>query len=494
MNISGSIEHIKNKANAVFNKSSLFSVRELCELVEAEIPKGLNPEDKFTYIAPDFRMIIKDCLFLANYKNVDADAKKAINMGAKAYLTDHEIAGAPCVVVKDTNEAAYKIAKRLYARYEGTPAVVIAGSVGKTTTKYFLKKVFSEKYKTFCYENNANTIQFLSYLIQSMNKNMEFVVQEVDERRTNNTKNCSKVLSPKVAIITNMAESHIGDLGGQEGVNRSIAGIEEGLNDDGVVIINADNANSLSVDFKHKVIKIAIYYADADAVATNIHETEEGIAFDLTFDGETTAITLPIHGRHNVYNAMMTFVAAKVIGLTSEEILSGISKVENYGYRQNVWTSDKYLIYADCYNSSLTSAKAALECFSEIPAKNNGKKVAVLGDIAELEGFEQETYSQIAKALDNTDIDVLVTYGKDSNMIADYVTKENCKKLHASTSKELDTIIKKLAQDGCTSFLFKASRSMTLEKNMEHCFPDLYKQGMRSEKIRDLKWKIFGTK
>ncbi len=166
-------------------------------------------------------------------------------------------------------------------------------------------------------------------------------------------------------------------------------------------------------------------------------------------------------------------MVGRLEGVAPENIRKGLASYRNSGVRQNICSLGNTMIYADCYNASATSVGYAIRCFDQV-ASPKRKKVAVLGDIAEIEGYEEETYRKIALALDRSGVDMLVTCGKDSKMLHNFVTRDMIKK-HTGDLSELNAYLKTVKKGG-GSYLFKASHFMKLEDSIREAFPLVYKK------------------
>ncbi len=419
-----------------------------------------------SFVLAQLSPITPGCLFIPHFESNDY-CEKAVKMGAVAVLTDHVIADVPCIVVSDKNAALYHLCARMRDNI-CLPSLIVSGSEGKTTTKRMVSDVLQTEKRVTCQRGNYNTFYDLIYSLLNITLNSEYLVQEVDERTPNNTQNCSNILKPEIALVTNIAEAHLGYYGSKEALIENFRGITAGMDENGVVIINRDDKDSVAAHFDRKIISVGIDDPTADCLAKNIREGRKGVAFDLCYAGETEHICLSVHGKHNVYNAMMAYVVGKLKGISTAHIKKGLHSYRNAGIRQNICRLGNTLLYADCYNASATSVNFALKCFDALPAGKR-KKVAVLGDIAEIEGFEEDTYRRIAADLDVSNIDALVTCGKDSEMIHTFLTR-NMTHTHTRDRKELNAYLTKLKQGG-GNFLFKASRIMELEKSIRTVFP-----------------------
>lgn len=459
-----------------FNSNSLLSVRDVCTILGADLPKGIDPDKKFSIICTYEGSIIKDCLYVQYERNSDGAARYGMRNGAAAVLSAKQIDDIPCIIVPDVLTALRKLCISMYEKVR-VPATVVTGSIGKTTTKNFFNCVYSQQYRTFCNITNGNTFEYLAFEIQRFNKKAELFIQEANESDPFNASNCSLVLKPEIAAITNMDKSHIGELGSEENIMKAIASITDGMDENGIVLINGDDPNSNKVEFRQRVIKVAIDNKNADCLAENIDATDECVEFDVVYGEETAHLRINVGGVHNVYNAMMAYVAGRLHDISADKIARGLDGYRPLGFRQNIYTEGRNAIYADCYNASARSIGSAISVINSMPRKSGGKKFAVLGDIGGIENHEEETYRAIGETVSASDIDVLISYGTASELIHEYLTKPGLTAYHAKNKKELDALV---SQNKGTRdvWLFKASRMMNLEQTIKKHFPRAYIKGM----------------
>ena len=88
--------------------------------------------------------------------------------------------------------------------------------------------------------------------------------------------------------------------------------------------------------------------------------------------------------------------------------------------------------------------------------KETGRKIAVLGDMLELGDYSKEIHSNIGKVVNDNNIDLLITVGKDSKYINDNVSIEN---IHFENNEEAIKYLKEILTTGDV-VLLKASNSL----------------------------------
>ena len=168
-------------------------------------------------------------------------AEEAASKGAKAIVTDEHIEGYPCIFVDNVFSAwceAHKILRTICS-----PKVIgITGSIGKTTTTEMIYHVVSSKHTTHRNTGSANSVRYTGVVLQKLKKKHKVYVQEIMEGPPFGTAaTMSEYIRPDISVITKVASSHMEAFGSQERIAESCFGIEVGMPEDGVVIINADD-------------------------------------------------------------------------------------------------------------------------------------------------------------------------------------------------------------------------------------------------------------
>lgn len=434
----------------------------------------------------------QNCVYIHLFHEKDREwlAKRAINHGALAVISDYQIDKLPCIVVEDVWQVLRELSL-FYFKDCTCGRVAIAGSIGKTTTKEMVEAVLGQSFKKYCTPNNGNVLSYLAFEIQHMPRRVEQFIQEVDESYPNNARDCSYVLRPNIAIITTIDNSHVGALGGEEAVERAIIDVTAYMPEDGTVIISADDSKSKAAKFKQTVVSVGIKDHGADCVASEIVSDGKSVDFTVSYMGEKARVHLNCPGEHNVYNAMFAFVTGKLNGMKTKNICRGLRKYHPMTIRQNTYHAFGKTLYVDCFNASAKSVAAALEVLKKMTPKRNGRRIAVLGDIAEIEGYEDETYRVIAESVKNAKLDHLVTYGTDSKRIWNNLGEAAPDGRHISDEAELVNYIKKSFHRRDV-ILFKASHSMRMEWIIEKAFPVTYNLAVFPFRKKTLSW-LFKT-
>ena len=418
----------------------------------------------------------KNCVYihLDDTEEKEWLAERAVRHGALAVITERQIGDLPCIIVDNVWDTLVELS-RWYYQKNSTAATVIAGSIGKTTSKEMVECVYKQRFHTFCTPTNGNVLAYLAYEILHMPKKVEQFVQEIDESYPNNAEKCSYVLQPEIAIITTIDKSHISTIGGEVAVRDAIVDVTKHMPLNGTVIINSDDPGTAKAVFHQNIVRVAIQDTSADYFASNIICSDTSVDFVINSRSESVPIHLNCPGKHNVYNAMFAYAAGKLNGMSNDQIQKGLASYRPMTIRQTTYHSLGKTLYVDCYNASAKSIAAALDVVNTMVPRLWGRRVAVIGDIAEIEGYENEVYREIADKISQSEIDYLITYGKDSQSIQGFMSNPIEGK-HFTEEKDLIMFLKKKLRFGDV-VLFKASHSANLEHVVKKVFPLPYYWG-----------------
>jgi len=105
-------------------------------------------------------------------------------------------------------------------------------------------------------------------------------------------------------------------------------------------------------------------------------------SFNLVSYGRSYPVALPVHGVHQVSNALAALAVAEAVGVAPSQAIAGLAAAALSPWRMELGrTSGGATIINDAYNANAISTAAALRSLAALPAP---RKFAVLGVMAEL--------------------------------------------------------------------------------------------------------------
>jgi UDP-N-acetylmuramoyl-tripeptide--D-alanyl-D-alanine ligase len=364
------------------------------------------------------------------------------------------------IFVEDTIEALQHLASS-YRDQIGMKVVGITGSNGKTTTKDMVTSLLQTTFNVHKTAGNYNNHIGLPLTILSMKEDTEVAVLEMGMSGRGEIELLSHIAKPDAAIITNIGESHMQELGSREGIAEAKLEIAAGLKPGGKLIINGDEP----------LLKNKVADYECDVITFGLNDENDYVAQDIVLKGngtqfiiEETAYMIPVLGAHNVTNALASIVVGEIFGVNEENRKKGLEKVSLTAMRNEVVeTSGGWTVINDAYNASPTSMKAAIDLLGSLTGY--AKKIAVLGDMLELGDLEISFHQEVGRYVQDKGIDFVFTYGVLGKSIAEGAAVVlGSEKVKSYTDKQalLVDLLKVLQPDDVV--IVKGSRGMRLEE------------------------------
>lgn len=302
------------------------------------------------------------------------------------------------------------------------PKVIgITGSYGKTSTKYILHQILSQKFNALMTPDSYNTPMGICKVIRGdLTAEHEIFIVEMGAYKRGDIRELCNLASPQIGILTAVGPQHLERFKSIENIAKTKYELIASLPPGGLAVFNCDNeicaglADRREQDgnpvrrYATEPFPVASAAERAALTARNIQHTDEGLAFTIhTSVGTETEIQTRLLGRHNVSNILAATAVAVECGMTLAEIRVAIANVEPVPHRLQLTASEgNVTIIDDSFNSNPVGAKAALEVLTEI---QGGKKVLVTPGMVELGEREYEENKRLGEhAADVCDLVILV--------------------------------------------------------------------------------------
>lgn len=392
--------------------------------------------------------------------------------GAAAVLSEQQLEdpAGPYILVESTTKALRDLAE-YYRKSLDIKVVGITGSVGKTSTKEMIASVLSEKYRVLKTEGNYNNEIGLPLTIFKIRAEHEVAVLEMGISEFGEMHRLATMANPDICVITNIGLCHLENLKTRDGILKAKTESFAHLKKDGIAILNGDDDKLSTI--RQVGDKEPVFYgmeekmeyredAKKSVYATGVENLGlYGMQARIhTPEGERD-VRIPIPGEHNVYNALAATAVGLSLGLSLDQISSGILKAKTIGGRTNLLNTGSMTVIDDCYNANPVSMKASID----VLATAEGRKIAVLGDMGELGENEKKLHYEVGEYLAKKEIDVLFCAGELSEEIAKAAQKESktCEVYYFKTRDALLEQLLPFLKKGDT-VLVKASHFMEYPK------------------------------
>lgn len=393
---------------------------------------------------------------------------KAFENGAAASLWQKDEPNppkdVPLLFVTDPELALQEMAKK-YREELDTVFIGITGSNGKTSTKDLVAGVLSPYFKVQKTEGNFNNQLGLPLTILSLSEETEYAVLEMGMSGFGEIEFLTNMARPKYAVITNIGEAHMQDLGSREGIAKAKFEIVDGLLPEGVLFYDGDepllvpHAATLAEERK-----TAFGYGDENALwVQGIRSTERGSEF--TVSGLLNeSFTIPVLGSHQVKNSLAAILIGMEAGLNAEQIRYSLQSVKLTDMRMQVLNANNDAIFInDAYNAAPASMKAALSFLKETEMRE--EKWAVLGDMLELGDLERKFHEEVADDLAPEVIKGVCLYGPRMEWLYEKLKGKFDPECIIWSKDDYDPLIEWLSVrlNSKSVVLLKGSRGMALE-------------------------------
>lgn len=344
-----------------------------------------------TAIGNDTRTLQPGSLYVAvRGENFDGHdfCTAAMQAGAAALLVAREMPlPLPQLICADPVRALGHIAGGLAATRD-TRVIGITGSSGKTTTRTLLHSILQcSDVRLWSNPGNHNNEIGLPLALIAQPEDAQIGIYEMGAGAPGDIAWLAGIARPRIALVTNIAPAHLERMGSLLGIADTKAAIFDALPDDGIAVINADDAFApyfIERAGSRQVIRYALD-ATAEVVAESIEAGEHGSRFLLRSPWGQVPIELPLPGRHQISNALAAATLALAAGATLQHVADGLKQARGVpGRQQRNELPSGTLLLDDSYNANPGSVAAAIELLAAQAKARQAQAWLVLGDMREL--------------------------------------------------------------------------------------------------------------
>lgn len=454
------------------------NLRRAAEMCGGALMRNHDEEMMIQGVSTDSRKIQKGNLYipLAGERFDGHDfVARALADGAGAVLWQRDRGtppDGPVILVDDTLAALQSLASS-YLGQSSAKVVGITGSNGKTTVKDMVTSLLETRYRVHKTQGNFNNQIGLPLTALAMPEDTEIVVLEMGMSGRYEIELLSSIARPDVAVITNVGEAHLLQLGSREEIARAKMEIISGMKPGGLLVYHGDEPLLHQVLRESATLKPEALNTFTFGTGDSNDDYPTGMMFHargMIFTSRRHAeegISLPLLGRHNVVNALAALAVARHFGINEEQIRQGLTDLKLTSMRiECIETEHGVTVLNDAYNASPMSVKAALDVLADM--KGYRRRIAVLGDMLELGSGERDFHAEIGDYLSPERIDLVYTYGPLSLHMAEAARSRLPEgRVRSFTDKEelIDAVRGEVSEKDVV--LVKASRGMKLEDVVE---------------------------
>jgi UDP-N-acetylmuramoyl-tripeptide--D-alanyl-D-alanine ligase len=410
-------------------------------------------------VSTDTRQITPGSVFFAlkgDTFNANEFAAEALTKGASLAVVDEAKYAVDdrFFLVEDSLTALQQLA-RYHRDQLKIPVIGLTGSNGKTTSKELLHAVLSKKFKTSATKGNLNNHIGVPLTILAIDDSIELAIVEMGANHVGEIALLCTIANPTHGFITNIGKAHIGTFGGYENIIRAKSELYQHLiTTKGQVFINSQN--NILFNMAKRFASPLFYPAQGDYYHAELLGSDPFLKLK-TENGEE--VTTQLVGAYNFENAAAALCIGKFFGVDAGNAAQALADYAPGNMRSQIVKKNSNTVILDAYNANPSSMAAALENLSTMEAKH---KVAIIGDMFELEEEADAEHRSIGKLLAQKKFDKVYLCGK----LMQAAQQEFPSALLFEKKEDLITELKNNPIIN-TTILVKASRGIGLETVVE---------------------------
>ena len=276
--------------------------------------------------------------------------------------------------------------KNQLKKYDHLIKIGITGSYGKTSTKYILNTLLSERYNVLITPHSYNTPMGIVKVLRNMlQPNHQIFIAEMGATCVGDIDYICDFVKPQYGIITNVGNQHLETFGTIDNIKKTKLELANNIPEDGFCVFNLSNFESAGIYEDAKCNKIYVKINDDNAFVTakNIVVDKSGTTFNLKIDNKKEfKVNMNLLGEHNIQNVLEAVALAYKLGLTVDQIKLGLAKLRPVKHRLELVELDKgAVLLDDSFNSNILGTKSALDVLGKFKQKN---KIVITPGMVEL--------------------------------------------------------------------------------------------------------------
>lgn len=281
-------------------------------------------------------------------------------------------------------------AKRILKSYKDLKIIGVTGSYGKTTTKFILLRILSEKFNVVATPHSFNTPMGVVRTVRGdLKPQTQVFICEMGAKNVGDIKEICDIAHPQYGIITSVGPQHLDTFRSVDNVFKTKFELaDEVLKNGGEIFVNGSSAEiaaRLNGDEPYRVYGME---TDREFYAENIVYGRGGSTFDLVLCGERVSVSTKLLGLHSVNDIVAAAAVAYKLGVSASEIQFAVSSLKPTEHRLELknWNNGSLLI-DDAYNSN---PEGCLEAVRVLASFEGMRKVIITPGLIELGSREYE--------------------------------------------------------------------------------------------------------
>ncbi len=309
-------------------------------------------------------------------------------------------------------------AKKILKSHKNLKVIGITGSYGKTTSKFILTRILSEKFNVVCTPHSFNTPMGVVRTVRGdLKPQTEIFVCEMGAKNIGDIKEICDIANPDIGFITSVGPQHLETFKTVDNVFNTKFELSDAVKvKNGDVFVNGDSKEIIDRIDK-KSFNVYGTNDDFNFYAYNISYGRYGSQFDINLGSETVRLTTKLLGMHSILNITGAAAIAHSLGVSNDDIKFAVASLKPTEHRLELKSSvNSSLLIDDAYNAN---PEGCLEAVRVLGSFDGMKKVIITPGLIELGDKEYEcNYNLGLEAAKYCDIMIFVGQNRSKPMVA----------------------------------------------------------------------------
>jgi UDP-N-acetylmuramoyl-tripeptide--D-alanyl-D-alanine ligase len=352
--------------------------------------------------------------------------------------------------------------------------------VGKTTTRTAMVAVsLATRRAVHSPPGNLNNLVGVPLVLLGLTEAHDLAVVELGTNLPGEIDRLTMIADPDIGVLTRIALEHSEGLGDLDGIEREEGALLQGLRQDAIAVVNADDERCLRQLASCPATRQARYglgsgLSGRDNYRIAAHESQALGGTRVRIErpsGVPLDLHSPLLGLPGAYALTAALASLEMLldrSLTSEELAKALASplLGEPGRLTPIELSDGSLVLNDTYNSSPASVKSSLLVARDLAERRAGRLVLVLGEMRELGALSVSAHRELGQDIVSARPALVIAFGGDAELFLAESFEQALPAHFAADALGALDILRGKRRPGDV-ILVKASRSLRAERVVE---------------------------
>lgn len=312
------------------------------------------------------------------------------------------------LIVPDTLQALQKLACAHRSQVH-IPVLGITGSNGKTIVKEWLYQLLRDDYMIARSPKSYNSQVGVPLSVWQLNQQHTLAIFEAGISKVGEMRLLTNIIRPTIGVFTTLGSAHDE---GFETIEHKLIEKWKLFTDCETIIVNGLSLTSKHLSLLPENVFLISKNFGASLQITAIDHSTAHTLISAKYKCENISIQIPFTDTASIDNAITCWAVLLHLNVSLSEIQKRMLFLQSVAMRLELKLgNNNCVLINDFYNSDIHALRIALH--HQKQQHRGGKKVVILSDIEQSGKLSWELYTDIAKLINQFEIDILVGIGKE---------------------------------------------------------------------------------